>query len=196
MKTIQLNGFNAILENIVRNSIEDNFQEEGRFGSGIFGGGNSRWHKSLRAKKQSGKTLQDTGQLAASIQVKASSDAKITIETNEKDLIKFNASGEFKVRIGSNKKYAGIHHFGGTIKHPGGTPFLPFKPTKKRFGIMPNQMIFISKEKAEELKARGIPVRYTKPHSINMPARPYLVLQDEDLIEIRDKFTEWIGKQV
>jgi phage gpG-like protein len=195
MKTINLDGFNPILENIIRNSIEENFAQEGRFGAGIFGGGNSRWHKSLRARKQSGKTLQDTGQLAASIQVKASSDAKITIEANAKDLIKFNASGDFKIRVGSNKKYAGIHQFGGTIKHPGGTPFLPFKPTKRKAGFMPNQMIFISKKKAEELKAKGIPVRYTKPHDIKMPARPYLVLQDEDLIEIRDKFAAWIGKQ-
>lgn len=53
--------------------------------------------------------------------------------------------------------YAAIHEFGGTIKHPGGTPYRmingEFAPVRKSNG-------------------RGLPI--TKPHDIKIKARPYL----------------------
>ena len=63
---------------------EDNFENES------FGG--ERWKQSQRAAAENGKTLQKSGQLAASITSRTGTDF---------------------ARIGSNKKYAAIHHLGG-----------------------------------------------------------------------------------
>ena len=63
---------------------EDNFASESW-------GGDS-WAQSKRANREGGKTLQKTGQLAASLTTQSSNDF---------------------ARIGTNKIYAAIHHMGG-----------------------------------------------------------------------------------
>lgn len=63
---------------------EDNFEAESW--------GGERWKQSQRAASDGGKTLQKSGHLADSISTKA---------------------GNSFARIGSNKKYAAIHHLGG-----------------------------------------------------------------------------------
>lgn len=63
---------------------EDNFKSESW--------GGQKWPRSKRAASGGGKTLQLSGQLAASISTKVGNDF---------------------ARIGSNKKYAAIHHLGG-----------------------------------------------------------------------------------
>ena len=63
---------------------EDNFESESW--------GGKKWPRSRRAAKNGGKTLQLSGQLAASISTQVGNDF---------------------ARIGSNKKYAAIHHLGG-----------------------------------------------------------------------------------
>jgi len=54
--------------------------------------------------------------------------------------------------------YAAIHEYGGTIKHPGGTPYVNIG----------GRTLFVRKENADKN------MRTTKPHNIEMPARPYL----------------------
>lgn len=66
---------------------EDNFDSESW--------GGERWKESKRAANESGKTLQKSGQLAASLTTKSGNDF---------------------ARIGSNKVYAAIHHLGGEIR--------------------------------------------------------------------------------
>nr|DAS19894.1 MAG TPA: virion morphogenesis protein [Caudoviricetes sp.] len=66
---------------------EDNFERESW--------GGQSWQKSQRAAQDNGKTLQLSGQLAASISMQSGNDF---------------------ARIGSNKKYAAIHHLGGEIQ--------------------------------------------------------------------------------
>ena len=63
---------------------EDNFESESW--------GGKKWSRSRRSSKNGGKTLQLSGQLAASISTQVGNDF---------------------ARIGSNKKYAAIHHLGG-----------------------------------------------------------------------------------
>ena len=63
---------------------EDNFENESW--------GGQKWPRSRRADADGGKTLQLSGQLAASISTQVGNDF---------------------ARIGSNKKYAAIHHLGG-----------------------------------------------------------------------------------
>lgn len=63
-------------------------------------------------------------------------------------------------------RYGLLHEYGGTIPHPGGTPYI---------FVGPGRVAFISKAKAQEYEAQtGIKPKETKPHSITMPARPFL----------------------
>ncbi len=92
------------------------------------------WKKSIRAQRDGGKTLSASRDLATSIHVESS------------------AKG---VEVGTNKEYAAIHQFGGTIRAKGGG-LLRFKIGDQ----------WISKK------------------SIKMPARPYLGINEEDIREI------------
>lgn len=113
-------------------SINRNFQVGGRYGNdNPFGGGNTKWIKSKRAIRQSGMTLLDTGQMAASIRVQ----------------VKFEGN-QLIIQMGSNKEYASQHQFG-----------------------------------------------YTKSNKVKIPARPFLVIQNEDIANIRNMIVKnIIGK--
>lgn len=90
-------------------SVARNFRVGGRYavsGDGEFVGGTMHWPESRRAKEQSGQTLLDTGQLAASITKRVGPDG---------------------VTIGTNKVYAAIHHYGGAAGR-GGVSILPPRP--------------------------------------------------------------------
>lgn len=86
---------------------EDNFESESW--------GGEKWPQSRRAAETGGKTLQKSGQLAASIESKA---------------------GNGYARIGSNKVYAAIHHLGGKAGrnkkvHIPARPYLPMNSDGK-----------------------------------------------------------------
>lgn len=70
--------------------------------------------------------------------------------------------------VGSNLAYAKIHQFGGEIQNPGGVKFL----------ILKNKFIPLRKDSKRYM---GI----TKPYKINIPARPFLGLNDNDVSGIR-----------
>lgn len=117
------------IRNILITSIDRNFSEGGRYGTeNVFGGGSTRWKPSGRAQRDSGQTLVDTGQLAASIQVSVVGNS---------------------VQIGTNKVYGAIHHYGGRAGRGG---------------------------------------------SVVIPARPFLVIQNEDLEDIGTAFLNHVAK--
>ncbi|MCX7907950.1 MAG: phage virion morphogenesis protein [Ignavibacteria bacterium] len=153
-----------VIQNIVKSSIDQNFISEGRFGDGLFGGGNQKWKKSQRALKQSGQTLSDTGRLASSIQVVATQQGN-----------------SLNIQAGSNLQYAAIHNFGGIIRIPARSRLY----AQKRF----SQSNKKGKFKKGTTFGKGFT---TKSYTINIPPRPYLVLQDEDVVEILKKITEKI----
>jgi phage gpG-like protein len=66
--------------------------------------------------------------------------------------------GTLRWAAGTNVEYAKIHEFGGVINHPGGTAYIMvggrFQPVRN--------------ENAKPWMKR------TKPHAINMPARPFM----------------------
>jgi phage virion morphogenesis protein len=96
----------------------------------------SRWSPSLRARTEGGKTLTDTSQLRSSITSEADSNS---------------------VAVGTNKIYAGIHQFGGTIR------------AKSAAGLrfqLPGGLGF------------------RRVMAVEMPARPFLGLSSEDETEI------------
>lgn len=74
--------------------------------------------------------------------------------------------GPLHVRVASNAVYSAIHEFGGTINHPGGTAFFV------RDGGL---AVFVSNETADRFAAiHGRELPRTKPHTITMPARPFM----------------------
>lgn len=64
-----------------------------------------------------------------------------------------------KVSSSGDVKYAAIHEYGGTIMHPGGTPYMMFQ----------GELFFVSLANAKNL---NLPV--TKAHVINMPERSFM----------------------
>lgn len=68
---------------------------------------------------------------------------------------------DLEATVGTNLIYAKIHEFGGTINHPGGTPYIVTK----------RGAVFISKAAAANM---GKKVKLTKAHVIFMPMRPYM----------------------
>jgi phage gpG-like protein len=154
--------------NIIRNSIEDNFQSEGRYGSGVFGGGTTKWQQS---KKTDGQTLSGRGRLALSIQVNATQD-----------------NNNIVFEISSYLPYAAIHQFGGVINHPGGTAYKMYRGRK--YQLMDRQTIFVKNSWAASNPTKIL--GRTKPHKIVIPARPFIVLQDDDLAEIAENLKQYI----
>lgn len=87
-------------------SVDKNFRTGGRYqviGSREYSGGTQTRKQSKRSKKVGGQTLQKSGALAASI------NAQI--------------GGDF-ILLSSPLIYAAAQHYGATIKHPGGTPYI------------------------------------------------------------------------
>lgn len=84
---------------IMKDAVEENFEQEGR----------PKWKPSKRAMKQGGKTLQDTGQMAASVSEDYDNDS---------------------AAVGTNKKQAAIHQFGGKAGR-GKKATIPARPFMK-----------------------------------------------------------------
>lgn len=124
------------IANIMHNdAVEKNFEQEGR----------PKWKPSKRAQKQGGKTLQDTGQLAASISQQYTSNSAV---------------------VGTNKKYAAIHQFGGTIQIPARDRILHFKTYTK--GKFKGRTLFARNNKRATY---GMKV-HIKAYKVTMPPRP------------------------
>jgi phage gpG-like protein len=86
-----------------------------------------------------------------------------------------------KVFSSGDVKYARIHEYGGTINHPGGTPYI----ITRDFGAL-----FISKVTASHFR---VPPPVTGPHQIPIPERSYL---RSSLAEMRDQIVEELTKAV
>jgi phage gpG-like protein len=114
-----------------------------RFRKGVAPDGTA-WKKSRRVIESGGQTLRDKGILRNSFSYVATGNS---------------------VTIGTNVIYAAIHHFGGTIRHPGGT----------RFVLVDGEARFVSNS------FMGPVHGLTKPHPIPMPARPILGASKSDI---------------
>lgn len=109
------------------------------------GGRPVRWKKSKRAKREGGQTLVDTARLKKSV----------TMQVSGKKLI-----------VGTNVKYAAIHHLGGRISQ---------NVTVKKFWR------YMDKAFGKRIPARKVLVRSHQRHmKFEMPERPFVMVQDED----------------
>lgn len=210
--TVNFQPFASQIREVLRTSIEENFQQGGRFGNGPFGGGNTRWKQSQRARTQSGQTLQDTGQLAASIRVNVTGGGSMTLKDGDSRFdVELNGNA-FNVEMGSNKPYAQIHQFGGDFN-------IPVTPTLRKYfwrmhfkerGAATKELRKIYRSRGEKFTKKvkqsaqsGFSTQWqamamTKKSQfhIRIPARPFLVIQDEDLVRIQEKFIEFLSAKM
>lgn len=144
----------------MRDAVLENFEREGR---------PSPWKKSRRSAKQGGKTLQDQRHLMKSITPDSSADV---------------------ARVGTNLKYAAIHHFGGPIRFKGRDRIMNFKQVRR------GKMTF-SRPGTGDRFAKAGKAHYSmkvsgKPYSVDMPARPYVLLLDDDLAKIIKRMKKYL----
>jgi phage virion morphogenesis protein len=143
---------------IMHHAVEENFARQGR----------PKWQdlapstKKARARKGHwpGKILQVKGQLAASISEKHNAKSAV---------------------VGTNKKYAAIHQFGGDVNHPARERILHFKKLKSG-----RQQFAKAKKATWGRKAQG------RAYKIHIPARPFLKLTDGDLNEIKEAIERYL----
>ena len=110
------------------------------------GGRLVRWKPSLRARTGGGKTLIKTARLKNSMTMKAFGRV---------------------LRVGTNVKYAAIHHLGGRIR--------------KNVKVKQHYRI-ITKAFGKSISGRKVLVRsHGRQMNMNMPARPFLMAQDADI---------------
>jgi len=113
------------------------------------------WPPSARARKVSGQTLVKTGRLRDSITHVV------------------RGSGQHaELLVGTNVAYAAIHQFGGTIRQEARTQVLAFG---KKGG-------FASRKSTRRRRAGAVRIAIAAidARDIDMPARPYLGISDED----------------
>lgn len=87
-----------------------------------------------------------------------------------------SARNSAEAEVGTWLNYAASVEFGGTVQHPGGTPYIV---------IEGKGAVFLRKDGSYPPG-----VRFTRPHAISMPARPYL---RPALDETRGAVVEEIG---
>jgi len=124
----------------------------------------SPWPPSIRALATGGKTLIESARLMRSISYQASDSG---------------------VEVGTNVIYAAIHQFGGDINQPARSGTVHFKTSKKTGKRLPG---FRKASRADEHRDVSIGA-----HTVHMPARPFIGLDDDDDREILRIAEEWLA---
>lgn len=147
-----------IIAGIMLDDVRENFVKEGRPPWLPLASVTIKQRK--RRRYWPGKILQRTGQLLVSIQSKATNDS---------------------AQVGTNKKYAAIHQFGGTINQGA------------RSGLtLPNRYKIGSKKgKFKKGTTKGQGYEFSS-RSIKIPARPFLQLSDQAMKNIEDKIKNYL----
>jgi phage gpG-like protein len=179
----EINGFpNRMMfyedvSSLVFGDIEDNFTAGGRYdgsGSDILSGGSQRWTSLSKSTKAA---YQMIGWSPLTPTLDRSSDglrSAVDVTATKKG-----------VSVVVNKPYAAIHQFGGTINHPGGTYYII---EEDEYGKPKARFIKTSK------KAKYKVVYKTKPHTIEIPPRPYVVLQKDTIDNIGNLAGQYLLK--
>lgn len=172
IEAIDFNKVNRSIAEVIKNSIDRNFSEGGRWGNqNIYRGGGFEWIISKAARMRNGKTLSKTGRLRSSI----ISSVKVSYK-----------NGAITINVGSNLKYAAIHQFGGRIDQAA------------RSNVYRNNRYKRGSKKGKYKKGMSGETKGTTYGSkvIIMPARPYIVLQDEDINLIHRILKDFIKNEL
>lgn len=78
---------------------------------------------------------------------------------------------DYIVKLANDSKYARIHQYGGTIKHPGGTPYW-MRPEAGMWIFTPLSLGKLAAGGYGRLETR---IKFTKPHDIRMPKRLHVM---------------------
>ena len=156
-----------IIAGLAEETILQNIASHGRWDGNdsnitIFSGGKAKW-RALAPNTVKG------------YKAKGWSPLVPTLNRN-KDLvsrIEVNPSNTRTIAITANSPYAAIHQFGGVINHPGGTAYGYMTKADASRG----RIVFLKAGKGYMVLGK------TKPHKITIPARPYVVFQNEDIQE-------------
>lgn len=151
----------AIAKTEVENLIKDNFKNEGFAGE--------KW------KKRSTKNRSDRNNPSQNRALLIGESRQLFRS------IKVEIAGKSTLRIVSSVPYAKIHNEGGTISHPGGTPYITTANTAGRARGSRARLRSFGSKQAVFLKKDGTypeGVKFTKPHTINMPKRQFMGKSD------------------
>ena len=96
--------------------------------------------------------------------------------------ITWQFDGQDAVKVGSNRKYAAIHQFGGTIQKKA-------RQSSVHFGVGKAKHLFVKKSQAARSKQVTIGA-----HEVTIPARPFLGLSAHDRREITEITLEWLQR--
>jgi phage gpG-like protein len=89
-------------------------------------------------------------------------------------------TGSDFILLSAARIYAAAQHYGAKINHPGGTPYI----------LIGGRAKFLRKD-GEYPPG----VRFTRPHIIELEARPFLVIQIEDVVEIGEIVSEDLSRR-
>lgn len=121
--------------------VHDNFRKQGYDDQGV-----KRWPKRKSRKHAGRAVLIKSGALRRDIRVRRTTKTYAV--------------------VGTSFKYAKIHNTGGTINHPGGTPYFIDDDGKP---------VYVSRLVAKNYEAKtGRKMQVTRPHKINMPQRQFM----------------------
>ncbi len=159
-----------IISGLAEETILQNIAAHGKYdgSSGtnvtIFSGGNQKWKALAPSTKKAYKN-------------KGWSPLLPTLNRNKNlvSSIEVNPSAKSAIVLSANSPYAAIHQYGGIIKHPGGTEY----GFQTKADAAKGKVLFLKKGSGYMVLGK------TRPHEIEIPARPYMVFQDKD-------FKEWI----
>jgi len=129
------------------------------------GGRPAKWAPSQRVKKKGGKTLVKSHRLVNSITARAYPN---------------------RAEVGTNVVYAAIQQLGGTVRHGARTQTLAFK---KKGGFLGR--------KAAGKRRTAVRVAFARigARDTTIPARPFLLVQDEDWAQIRDEIARYLVRR-
>lgn len=113
---------------------------------------------------------------------KYNQDKILTLRGYLRGLIRYQTIDDNTVEIGSDRKYAAIHQFGGDIT-------IPSRPATVRYRSKAGRVLFASKKHTRGVKERAVTI---PAHTIKMPARPFLGISVADDQEIRDIIRDWV----
>lgn len=148
---------------LVQEEIDENFISYGRWNgttTDILSGGENRWTPLADSTKRRYKA-QGKSNLNPTLSRSAGGLAQATTVV---------AQG-MRVAISVKKVYAAAQNFGVEINHPGGTPYINLNNTVrfiKKDGKYPDG------------------VKFTKPHIIKIPARPFVTISRQTLADISE----------
>ncbi|MCK9193801.1 MAG: phage virion morphogenesis protein [Nevskia sp.] len=163
-----LKPFFSDVGEILLNSTRDRFSSETSPGGEKWAPLSKQYASWKRKKGRSTKLLQLRGYLFGSLTYQA---------------------GQNNVEVGSNRKYAAIHQFGGTVKIPGRTSAVRLRTTAKGDLLRNGNLAVFAKARHKRVTTREFS---HNGYAVKIPARPFLGVSAADKIAIQTRLQAYL----